>query len=235
MNVPRQGTAAVRVRSLLHNACHAVRVDRRARCFHAYRYCQHSVPFGASDYRLRACVNVRPRYSRNTFAVFQVPRTSQLVSRTEVQASYTSRRSCRVAKFRSPPSHRAVNSSYENRAAADARSRRIDPVRRMTMAGHRAPAVAGRPGERALAKPPRRTCNPIRGDRNSAYGDSAVALPPRDDQSGATRPRRRRRSGDRCRPAARRWSRAGSHPRGRRFRRSPRARRRRGRACAGRR
>ena len=129
-------------------------------------------------HRLRACVNVRPRYSRNTFAVFQVPRTSQLVSRTEVQASYTSRRVPR-RQIPVPRSHGAVNSSYENRAAADARSRRIDPVRRMTMAGHRAPAVAGRPGERALAKPPRRKCNPIRGDRNSAYGDSAVALPPR--------------------------------------------------------
>ena len=158
--------------------------------------------------RLRMCANVRPRYSRNTFAVFQVP--------------------LRVA-IRLPMPVTKITSTRMRDSA------RIDPVCRMPMADHRKTAVAGRPGLQALAKPPRRKCNPIRGDRIRAYADSVVALPPGDADCGATRPRRRRRNGDRCRPAARRWYRAGSRPRDRRLRRSRPAPRHRDRARATRR
>ena len=111
--------------------------------------------------RSQTRVHVRPRYSRNTFAVFQVPPCVTICfapSWTDGRARHEERR--------------GVDFLYERFEAADARSLCIDPVFIMPMADRRRSARASRPGEQAVAKAPQRKCNPIRGDRISAYGDS---------------------------------------------------------------
>ena len=224
MNVPRQGTSAVRVRSLLHNACHAVRVDRRARGFHAYEHCQQSSPFGASDSPF-ASMRERPT-ALFTQHICRIPSTC---SSRWVTIDAWQRRIGRANRT-------AMSTCFTTIAQRRMRGRRcVDPACRMPMAGCRV--------RRAPVGQINKVWQNLRGDHaipSAGIGIAPTGIPQsryRNSAAGsaATRPPRRRRSGGRCRPAARHSRRGGSRPRVRPSRRSRPAPRRRGRARATRR
>ena len=169
--VPRCGTAAVRVRTPLHNACHAVRVDPAKPLYACIRTlsalgrrrCQRFASPRTSRAFLRVIHATQSRYSKYPRTEKgSVPDACRSNGKTQATTACVRRRFC-APRGNTPLQIGAPSARPILTLSAECLSH--EPGRR------RSPGHVGRP-----EIPARRKCNPIRGDRITAYGDAGKTV-----------------------------------------------------------